>query len=314
MGGIRYTGLVYDSARWDGFVLRPDDIVISTPPKCGTTWTQMICALLVFQTPTFDQSLDLISPWLDMLTRDLAAVRADLDAQTHRRFIKSHTPYDALPHDPSITYIVVGRDPRDVFRSWDNHLSNMNIEAVLTAREKAVGLDDVMELLAQGPPVRAENEIDRFWEWVDGDTPVTETMNLNFTIHHLRTFWEVRDEANVVLLHYNDLQADLDGEMRRLARHLQIEIDEARWPELVEAARFENMRANADVIAPDTTHGIWNSNTQFFNRGSSGQWREMLDADDLARYDRRVAALGSPELIRWIHHGANEPEVMRSPV
>jgi hypothetical protein len=312
MGGTRYTGLIYDSARWEGFVFRPGDIVISTPPKCGTTWTQMICALLVFQTPTFDQSLDLISPWLDMLTRDVESVRADLEAQTHRRFIKSHTPYDALPHDPAVTYIAVARDPRDVFRSWDNHLANMNIEAVLTAREQAVGLDDVVDLLAQGPPVRAETEIDRFWEWVDDDTPVTETMNLHFTIHHLQTFWKVRDEANVVLLHYNDLQADLDGEMRRLARHMEIDINEARWPELVAAARFESMRSNADAIAPDTTHAIWNSNTQFFNRGSNGQWREILDAGDLARYERRVAELGSRELIRWIHEGGFDPEAARA--
>lgn len=47
---VRYVGRAYDSARWAGFDPRPDDI-ISTPPKCGTTWTQMICALLILQTP-----------------------------------------------------------------------------------------------------------------------------------------------------------------------------------------------------------------------------------------------------------------------
>ena len=45
----RYEATVYDSSRWDGFELRPRDIIISTPPKCGTTWMQMICALLVLQ-------------------------------------------------------------------------------------------------------------------------------------------------------------------------------------------------------------------------------------------------------------------------
>ena len=43
----RYEASMYDSNRWDGFELRPGDIIISTPPKCGTTWTQMICALLI---------------------------------------------------------------------------------------------------------------------------------------------------------------------------------------------------------------------------------------------------------------------------
>ena len=74
----RYKMLVSDSARWDGFSFRADDIVITTPPKCGTTWTQMICALLVFQTPDLPAPLDTLSPWLDMLTRPLADVVADL--------------------------------------------------------------------------------------------------------------------------------------------------------------------------------------------------------------------------------------------
>ena len=48
---IRYQSPDEDSARWDGFPFRAGDIVISTRSKSGTTWMQMICALLVFQDP-----------------------------------------------------------------------------------------------------------------------------------------------------------------------------------------------------------------------------------------------------------------------
>src|SRR5205823_11359965 len=125
----RYRSIVSDSARWEGFEFRADDIVISTPPKCGTTWMQMICALLVFQTPELDASIDELSPWLDMLTRDRDETVAHLERQTHRRFIKSHTPLDGLPFDERVTYICVARDPRDVALSWDNHMANMNFLA-----------------------------------------------------------------------------------------------------------------------------------------------------------------------------------------
>ena len=301
----RYRSIIFDSARWDGFEPRAGDIIISTPPKCGTTWMQMICALLVFQTTTFDRPLDLISPWLDMLTRDLASVRADLEAQTHRRFIKSHTPYDGLPHDPAVTYVCVGRDPRDIFRSWDNHMSNMDLTALLSAREQAVGLDDVMALLEAGPPPRAEQEIDRFWGWVDDSTAPTDGMSLAATMHHLESFWDARDDPNVVLLHYADLVADLEGQMRGLAARLGIEVPEHLWPELVDAATFENMRDRADVVAPDTTNAIWLDNKQFFHRGGNGQWRELLDDDALVRYDRRMAELvRDPELAAWATHGS----------
>jgi len=100
---VRYRGPVYDSERWRGFAFRPGDIVISTPPKCGTTWTQMMCALLVLQELVLEQPLSALSPWLDMLTRARLDVVADLEAQRHRRFIKTHTPLDGLPLDASVT-------------------------------------------------------------------------------------------------------------------------------------------------------------------------------------------------------------------
>src|SRR5438067_8477057 len=81
----RYEASMYDSNRWDGFELRPGDIIISTPPKCGTTWTQMICALLILQEPELPLPLDTLSPWIDMVTRARTDVFADLEAQTHRR-------------------------------------------------------------------------------------------------------------------------------------------------------------------------------------------------------------------------------------
>ncbi len=301
---VHYKSMLYDSARWHGFTQRPGDIVVSTPPKCGTTWTQMICALLIFQTPELSQPLGVLSPWLDMQTRSAESIIADLDAQRHRRFIKSHTPLDGLPYREDVTYIWVGRDPRDVFLSWDNHVANMDIIAVLTARHNAIGLDDIMEQIAEGPPVRLENEIDRFWEWVDDTRSVVEWMSLHQTLHHLATFWDARDRANIVLLHYDELTADLEGEMRRLATRLGIDVPSDRWPELVRAACFDEMRRRAAEVAPEVTNAaIWRDNQRFFNRGTSGQWRRLLDDTDVRRYRRRVGELAAPDLAAWAHHG-----------
>jgi aryl sulfotransferase len=94
---VHYQTIIADSGRWDGFVFRPDDTVISTPAKCGTTWLQMICALEIFQRTKFDRLLDRISPWLDILVRPLAEVLADFEAQTQGRFIKTRTPSTDCP-------------------------------------------------------------------------------------------------------------------------------------------------------------------------------------------------------------------------
>jgi hypothetical protein len=299
---VRYRTVVSDNARWDGFELRADDIIISTPAKCGTTWTQMICALLVFQTPDLPAPLDLLSPWLDMQTRPSAEVHADLAAQTHRRFIKTHTPHDGLPHDDRVTYICVGRDPRDVALSWDNHMANTDLVRLMTARDQAVGNRDLAELMPDGLPEQSETEIGRFWEWADAPPfagPRGES--LAALVHHITTFWSRRDDPNVMMLHYDDLKADLDGQMRMVSAQLGIPVDERRWPALVEAATFDRMRANADRVAPDTSNAIWQDNRQFFHRGTSGQWRTLLDDEGLDRYFARFAELAPDDVARWLH-------------
>ena len=129
----RYRNFVFDSGRWDAFEFRDGDIVISTPPKCGTTWMQMLCALLIFRTPDLPAPLAMLSPWLDMNLRPLDEVRADLAAQSHRRFVKTHTPLDGLPWDDRVTYVHVARDPRDAALSWDNHMANMDLERFVHA-------------------------------------------------------------------------------------------------------------------------------------------------------------------------------------
>jgi aryl sulfotransferase len=300
----RYRSIVADNARWEGFVFRDGDIIISTPPKCGTTWTQTICALLIFGTPDFPKALDLVSPWLEQSLRDRASVVADLEAQEHRRFIKSHTPMDGIPFDERVTYICVGRDPRDVALSWDNHMANLDFGAFFTLRDKAVGNDDLAELMPEGPPVPAATELERFWEWVDSESAEEQRLaGLADTLHHLETFWRQRTRPNVVMLHYGDLKADLEGQMRALADRLGIDVAEDAWPELVEAATFESMKGRAAAVGPNTSEPIWQDTSRFFNRGTSGQWHHLLDEDGQRRYAARVAELADTDFSAWVHQG-----------
>jgi aryl sulfotransferase len=293
---------VWDSDRWRRFSARAGDIIISTPAKSGTTWMQMICALLIFQRTTFDRSLDLISPWLDMQIREIGDVIADLEAQQHRRFIKTHTPLDGLRYEAAVTYICVGRDPRDVAISWAHHSDNVNHEALFTARERAVGNEDLAEMYRDWEPAPTDS-LARFWRWVD-DSREGELRHVNLasTMHHLATFWEVREQPNVLLVHYADLRRDLEGEMRHIAQRLDIDIDEDRLPDLVAAAGFDTMRERADEIVPDSTQGILQNNRAFFHSGGNGQWKELLDEAGRHRYAERVKQLAPPDLIEWAHH------------
>lgn len=301
---VKYRSLAADNARWEGFEFRDGDIIIATPPKCGTTWTQMICALLIFKTSEFHRPVDQISPWLEQTTKSLDRVVADLEAQTHRRFIKSHTPLDGIPQDERVTYITVGRDPRDVAISMGHHFENMDLPAFLTLIDSAVGLANLADVMPTEIPVLSNDARERFFAWVDDETPLNEAVsNLTLTLHHLETFWKLRDEANVVLLHYGELEDDLPGQMSRLARTLEIDISDEEIAAFAPHASFEAMRGRAAELAPNATEPIWLDTTTFFHTGRSGQWKDLLDAADLERYEARVTELVSPELSDWVHRG-----------
>jgi aryl sulfotransferase len=292
---VRYTSSDEDSGRWEGFPFRDGDIVISTRSKTGTTWVQMICALLIFQTPQLDGPIGWYSPWLDRLIWPKEDIFARLEAQQHRRFIKTHTPLDGVPIDPRATYIVVGRHPLDSAVSLYYQSQNIN-----RARQRQL----TEELTGQ--PMPAENDKPRkpvlewLLDWIDNDAGPRQQMDsIRGVFWHDSDAWVRRLQPNVVLVHYADLCADLDGQMRQLANRLSIAVPDSAWPGLVEAATFASMRAAAEKITGSGQ--ILKSAAAFFRRGTSGAGRELLADDELAHYYARAAGLAPPDMLRWLH-------------
>jgi aryl sulfotransferase len=253
---------------------------------------QMICGLLVFQTSELPAPLGELSPWLDWLVIPPAEIYAQLSAQKHRRFVKTHTPLDGVPLDPGVTYIVVARHPLDMAVSLYHQGDNLDRGRV----RQLTGLAEPVGQPSLRPPLRE-------WlvSWIDWDpNPREQLDSLPGVMWHLSDAWARRGEPNVVLMHYDDLSADLDGEMRRLAVLLGINVENRTWPELVQAARFEQMRARAEQLAPDPV-GVLKDRAAFFRRGSSGAGREVLSGDELDQYRARTGHMAPRDLLIWLH-------------
>jgi aryl sulfotransferase len=288
---VRYTSPDEDSARWLGFGFRDGDIVISTRSKTGTTWVQMICALLIFGSPELPAPLARLSPWLDHLVEPRDEVFARLAAQRHRRFIKTHTPLDGLPTDPRVTYIVTARHPLDMAVSLYHQGDNID-------RAKLAALTGQHQ---PDQPARPRLPLhDWLLRWIAADDdPIEWPDSLPGVLRHIGQAWARRYEPNVLLIHYADLQSDLEGQMRALAARLGLTVPESAWPALVQAATFEGMRGRADELVPTT--GIFKSNAAFFRRGTSGASREVLDEQELAAYSERAAQLAPAGMLDWLH-------------
>jgi hypothetical protein len=287
----RYLSDVDDSARWEGFGFRSGDIVISTRSKSGTTWMQMICALLVLGTPDLPAPLSTLSPWLDHKVEPLEAVLARLEAQQHRRFVKTHTPLDGLPVDARATYVVVGRHPLDMAVSLYHQGENLD-------RARIAELTGVP---ARPAPPRPSAH-DWLVEWTREETTALERPDsLVGVLHHASDAWtRTRTTSNVVLVHYADLVDDLPGQMRLLAARLGIGRSGEDIDRLAAAATFARMKERSRELAPDTL-GVLKDDAAFFRRGRSGAGRELLTAEETAAYERRVAVLAEPDVVAWLH-------------
>jgi aryl sulfotransferase len=289
---IRYTSSDEDSGRWEQFRFRDGDIVISTRSKSGTTWVQMICALLVFGTSDLPEPLTRLSPWIDHSVEPVDDVIARVEAQRHRRFVKTHTPLDGIPLDDRATYVVAARHPLDMAVSLYHQGDNID-------RARLAKLLGLPEPEVRPPPRPTLH--DWLVDWVEDDPAPFESLDsLPGVMWHVADAWERRSDPNVVLVHYDDLQRDLGAAMRGLAARLGIEIDEAAWPALVRAASFDEMSARAGLMLPDQ-NGVLKDPAAFFRRGTSGAAREVLSEAELARYEERVRKLAPAEVVAWLH-------------
>jgi aryl sulfotransferase len=280
----------FDSTMWNGFEFRDDDIIIGTYAKSGTTWTQQIVSQLVFNgaegVPVSD-----ISPWIDMRIPPREVKLPLVEAQTHRRFLKTHLPVDALVFSEKAKYIYIGRDGRDVVWSMYNHHSNF-VPRTYEILNETPGL--------VGPPLGPPPACIRqyFNEWVERDGYPFWSFWEN-----IRTWWEIRDLPNVMLLHFADLKADMPGQIRRIAEFLEIEIEEDRWPVIFEHCSFDYMKRNAELAAP--LGGIlWEGGAKtFINKGNNGRWRDVLSAEESARYEQMALEQLGPDCAAWLAAG-----------
>jgi len=279
-----------DSTVWNDFLFRDDDVIVATYAKSGTTWTQQIVGQIVFDGAE-DVPIHEISPWLDLRVMP-PDTKAKLEAQTHRRIVKTHLPLDALAFSRQAKYIYIARDGRDVLWSLYNHHANGNALFYQLLNETPGRV---------GPPLdRPDPDIRRYFRrWVEEDGyPFWSFWD------NIATWWAARELPNVLLVHFADLKADLEGEMRRIAAFLGCDVADDRWPLLVEHCSFDYMKANAARVAPLGGAIFDGGAGTFINKGTNGRWRDLLSLEEVATYEATALEKLGADCAAWLAKGA----------
>ncbi len=265
-----FKGPLTDTARWDHIALRPGDVIVATPPKSGTTWTQSIVMMLILGQASLPGGLSAYSPWFDAHFRPLENVRALIDRQTHRRCLKTHSPLDAIVYDPACTYLAVYRHPVDVHFSMQRH-----------ARNAKSGRLDFLSFA---------DDREGFAWFLETDSPDanTDSLSLAALVAHYQSFARWAHLPNVHLLHYSDLTRDLPGSVSEIAARLGTPHPPEVLAEIAEATRFATVQAAAKADPERRNNDIFHDRAAFFDSATSGKWVGRLGPQDMARYAARL--------------------------
>jgi hypothetical protein len=283
-----YRGTFTKPENWDAFQPRTGDVLLVTPAKSGTTWTQSMIAMLLHGTPELPDKLNTLSPWIDGGFGVIDDYLADLARQPARRVIKTHTPALGVPVWQNVPVIAVFRHPLEVFLSIRKHLTNA----------KAVGDHPLLAPMDQALSFYLNTPFDD--DDIDRDT-------LMILVRHFEEMVLSDHMGEKLILNYARIKADHPSTVAGLDAFLDTGASKDLQAQIVHATDFGTMKTRAADFAPEANNDVWHNDQAFFAGGQSGHWRTAFTEAQIAAYDARFAqALPNPAHRRWIETGLGD--------
>ncbi|XP_077537997.1 sulfotransferase 1C2-like isoform X2 [Haemaphysalis longicornis] len=265
---------------------RPDDVFIVTYPKCGTTWMQFIVFCIYNDGKTPADLLEFMkrTPFLEMVGADVA------EKMPRPGAIKTHLPYHLQPKSPDARYIYVARNPYDCCVSLYHHTKLFPIYDFEHGT-----FDEFFERFIRG-------EVD-FGDYFD----------------HLLSWFEHRNDDNVLFLTYEHLKRDPKNGILSVARFLGKDYEEkllrdhGALEKVVEATSHESMKKfNAEFRKLGSAVGAFHTEKggaseeevlserlqnllskpitgEFVRKGMVGDWKNHFSGEQIRRLIEVVA-------------------------
>ncbi|XP_002444757.1 cytosolic sulfotransferase 5 [Sorghum bicolor] len=270
------------------FKPRPDDVLLATFPKSGTTWLKALAFALINRSrhpvivtgdvdddhhhPLLSSNPHDLVPFLELPDRTLRPV-AELEALPSPRLLCTHLPPALLPPGMLMTSsraVYLCRYPKDVFVSYWHHV-------VQTLRHDSglVDFDKAFELFCEGVSVCG---------------PVWE---------HYLEYWKLSmgnpSSSRVLFLKYEEMMAQPAKHVRKLAEFLGVPFTEEEESggvveEVVRLCSFQNLKdlaVNTHGVSAQIGAAMANpvKNSLWFRSGKVGDWKNHLTQEMARRLD-----------------------------
>lgn len=242
--------------RCENFQFLPDDILVATYPRSGTTLTQEIVWQIVNHETvqknekygqTFDRfpclefDLRVIA---DQLTKPVPNGIDNLSSQASNRLIKTHLPFRFIRHQyekVNPRTIVVIRNPKD------NVVSCYNFYKGVKFLQEKITFSDYLHA------------------YMTSHSIVGEYFDTNLG------YWSLRDRENILFLRYEDIVHQPVQEVRKVSLFLGYSLSDEKLATIVHNTSFRVMSKNESI-----NRTLLSGKHKFCRKGKVGDWKDWL--------------------------------------
>ncbi|XP_048373598.1 sulfotransferase 1C1-like [Sphaerodactylus townsendi] len=249
------------------FEARPDDLLISTYPKAGTTWIEEIVDMVQHggdsqkcaRAPTHERI-----PFIDLfLPKPLVSGLEDAEVMPSPRTIKTHLPVQLLPPsfwEQNCKVIYVARNAKD------NAVSYFHFHRMNQGLPDPGTWDQFLEAFLAGKV--------QWGSWFD----------------HVRGWWEAKKRHPILYLFYEDMKEDPPREIQKVAQFLGLELTAPVLKRITQHTAFDNMKNNPMANYSSIPSVIMDHTVSpFMRKGTVGDWKAHFTVAQSERLDEICA-------------------------
>nr|XP_046232942.1 sulfotransferase 2B1-like [Scatophagus argus] len=243
---------------YEEFSFRPDDIIIATYPKSGTTWMQEIVPLImnggdpasVETLPNWERV-----PWLEACN----SCSLNLEQRPSPRMFATHFQYNLMPSSffeikPKVIYVM--RNPKDVFTSSFHYYGMTSF------------------LVHPGP------QSEFLHKFLDGKVMFGSWFD------HIKSWLNAEDKEHIMYISYEEMIMDLKDSVARIAQFLEKSLDAEVIEKIADRCLFKNMKQNKMSNYSTVSHELMDqTKSEFLRKGIAGDWTNQLTEAEAEYFD-----------------------------
>lgn len=247
----------------EGFEARPDDLLISTYPKSGTTWASEILDLIYNNGDVEKCKRDAIFnrvPFMELIMPGYVNGIKQLEELKSPRLVKTHLPVELLP--PSLwknncKMIYVARNAKDVAVSY------YYFHMMAKMHQEPGTWEEFLEKFMTGKL--------SFGSWYD----------------HVKGWWEKKKDYRILYLFYEDMKEDPKRELLKILKFLEKDLPEEIVDKILHHTSFKIMKDNPTanytmITEKEMDHKV----SPFMRKGIAGDWKNQFTVAQYERFEK----------------------------